>query len=208
MDTFDIFISDQYWIDGSREPEGCPEDTTSHGKIKLVINGTDISGCENEDTDYGLNQSAVRLLQTIFVNNASQNFNNPIFYHGCSVLVTCPNCIINFRVRHKKDGRVSLDRFYVTGGADHLDPKRYHKKKIVISKLEYAQKIVQFSEEALSFLPQTKQGEPYYEIDAYKKLRGELKDLIDLAKGYLQTKVVSSDMKRRVLGFSVPRPID
>lgn len=207
MEAFDITITDQYWIDGSREPEDCPDDTTSHGKIQLVINDIDISGCDDEDTDYGLNQSAIRLLQTIFIDNSSGNLDNPIFFHGCSVLTTCPNCIIDFRVRHKENESVVLDRFYVTGGNHLLDPKRYYNLTTELSNLEYARKVMQFSKEAYAFLPKAKKGEPAYEINAYDNLRRELSDLIDLADEYITTKTVNSVMKRRVLGFEVPWPI-
>jgi len=89
MDDFQIKLLDQYWIMGSRDPDGDPKDLTSHGKIVFLINGQDFSGYYNPDTDYGLNQSAIRLLQTIFLDNVpSDKRVNPIFYHGCSIICT------------------------------------------------------------------------------------------------------------------------
>jgi hypothetical protein len=207
MDTFDLHLIDQYWIDGSREPEGCTEDATSHGNLELIINGIDISGCQNENTDYGLNQSAVRLLQTIFIDNQSHDHSNPIFYHGCSVQCTCPNCIINYRVRHTDDGRVTLDRFYVTGGASDLDPKRYYDMEAEVSNTEYARKISRFAGEVLEFLPQSKGCDPY-DIGSYEMLRCELRHLLELSREFIATGVISSEMQRRAGSFSLDWPLD
>jgi len=203
MIAFDLQLLDQYWFHGSRVPSGDPFDVTSHGKIRLLIDGEDIAGCEDPDSDYGINQSAVRLLQTIFIDNIPDaGRDNPVFYHGCSIVCTCPNCIIDFRVRHDSDGSVELDHFYVTGGPSGANAARFEDKYIRIANLDYARPVVRFAKRALKFLPENKIGADH-EISAYKFLKEQHAHLIDLAEDYLQTGRISEGMKQYAIGVQV-----
>ena len=115
--AFRLKLMNQHWIDGSLNPAGEPFDLTSHGNILLEINGEDITCCQYPDSELGINQSAVTLLQTVFTDHIPQYANNrihkPIFFHGCSIFVTCPKRILDFRVRHDNEGMVVLDHLYV-----------------------------------------------------------------------------------------------
>jgi hypothetical protein len=199
MDDFQIKLLDQYWIMGSRDPEGDPNDLTSLGKISLHINGQDISGCGDTDTAYGLNQSAIRLLQTIFLDHVpSEKRENPIFYHGCSIICTCPNCIIDYRVQHHC-GTVVLDQFYVSGGSKTDSPDRYKHLLANLDNVQYAKEIIQFSQEVLDFLPPTKTANEMdrWELEIYFLLRDELTTLIDLAHTYVDSGIISDVMISR-----------
>ena len=204
MDEFRIELLDQYWILGSRDPDGDPEDLTSHGKIALIINGQDISGCDHLDTDYGLNQSAVRLLQSIFLDQSSSvEHMNPIFYHGCSIICTCPNCVIDFRVQHL-DQRVVLDQFFVSGGSESEPADRYKDIEVQLNNVQYAKTIADFSREVLDFLSPNKSisksdslDETAYllwELKNYYLLRSELGTLLIFAKEYISTGILTDRM--------------
>lgn len=198
---FELKLLDQYWIMGSRDPEGDPADTTSHGKIRLSVDGENIV---NADADYGINQSAVSLLQTIFVDHIPDDRRwNPIFYHGCSIITTCPNCIVDFRVRHESDEFVILDQFYVTGGQSDADPMRYYDKCVRVRAPQYARAVVEFAKEAFAFLPKGKTGGQEYEVSAYHFLKERHEKLINLAEEYIQTGLITDNMKQYALDSKV-----
>ncbi|NIP23129.1 MAG: hypothetical protein GWN67_05695 [Phycisphaerae bacterium] len=204
---FELKLIDQYWLpvseSSSRDPNGCPEDTTSHGKIELCINGQDISGCDNQDTDYGINQSAVKLLQTVFIDHDLDK-TSPLFFHGCSILGTCPNCIIDFKVNHISDDKVVLDHFYVSGSQKGGDSMSFYDKSVCLSNIEYAKAILSFARKALEFLPIDKKSPGLeHEVEYYKQLRIEHKELISLVEKYLQECSISQAMKERAASFEV-----
>ena len=201
--AFELKLLDQYWISGSRDPEGEPEDATSHGRIALVIDGEDISGCEDQDTDYGINQSAVALLQSIFIDHVAMEWPSygpsPVFFHGCSILATCPNCIIDFDVRHLPADKVSLTHFHVSGGPRDSDPRRFHDRAVCLFNLDYARIALEFAARAFEFLPAKKGLD--YEVRFYQMLRSEHEVLMSLAGGYLRDRSISEGMRSRALGF-------
>jgi len=204
---FELKLIDQYWLpaseSSSRDPHGCAEDTTSHGKIALRLYGQDISGCDNQDTDYGMNQSAVKLLQTVFIDH-DLNKASPLFFHGCSIFGTCPNCIIDFKVKHISDDEVVLDHFYVSGGPINGDSMRFYDKSVCLSNIEYAKAILSFARKALEFLPPDKKSPGLeHEVEYYKKLRIEHKELILFVEKYLQERSISQAMKEKAASFEV-----
>ena len=187
---FELKLLDQFWISGSREADGEPLDTTSHGKISVLVNGTDISGSDDPETDYGINQAAVQLLKSVFVDHEC-DLEAPMVPHGCSIVCTCPNCIIDFRVTHTEDGNVALGDFYASGATEK--PRRYtHHVTVPLS--DYASQVVELAENALQFLPVDKSGEDY-EVDAYKSVRNDIERLLLLAREYLSTNAITDEMK-------------
>lgn len=210
LDDFKIELLDQYWIRGASDPDGNPEDLTSHGKIAVIINGQDISGCEDRHTDYGLNQSALRLLQTVFLDHSpSDGHSNPIFYHGCSIICTCPNCVIDYRVQHL-DRRVVLDQFFVSGGAESESSDRYRHLEVHLENLQYADTIIKFSEEVLDFLSLSKKtsGIDRWELDIYFQLRSELVSLLNLGREYIATRAITDVMLSRAENLDVSAPYE
>jgi hypothetical protein len=178
---FNLKLINQHWLGNSIEQH---YDLTSHGNILLEISGQDISGCQYSDSDLGINQSAVALLNSVLNDHipeyADNRISEPIFYHGCSIMSTCPNRIIDFRVRHNKEGIVTLDCFYVTGN-DLPEPKKYYDLKVTLPNVEYAKQVLEFAEQALKFLPKDKKGDKW-EVDLYKSNRKELANLIKKIK--------------------------
>jgi hypothetical protein len=203
VQNFHLKLLNQHWIQGSTDPDGEPSDVTSHGDILLEINGEDISGCELPDNELGINQSAVALLQSVFINH-DLNDNQPIFYHGCWILGTCPNRIIDFRVIHTNQNEVKLDHFIVTGIGNSM---KHYQKNCTIPNLDYARQILEFSEESFEFL-KPERGEDD-EAPAYSSLRREQEALINLVKEYLFIGEISASMRNRTEFFGwFSRPTD
>ncbi len=205
MSQVTIQLLDQHWSNGSRDRDGDPEDATSHGTVALWIDGQDLAGCDSPDTDYGINQSAVRLLQTAFADHQPVPWQpgqpyNPVFFHGCSMIGTCPNCVIDFRVRHQANDVVALDQFYVSGGSAP-DPRRYHDRSGEIPLLEYAQQVRDFAAAALAFLPPVKGVD--YERSLYTSLLAEHAFLLDLLDRCLRTGERLSKYRQRAAVFDV-----
>lgn len=203
--SFRLELADQYWIRGVGS-DFANEDPTSHGRVSVRVNGVEISRSGHEHTDYGVNQSAVRLLQTVFIDHTPQKWQpgsrfNPVFFHGCDIFGTCPNCIIDYRVTHHADAAVTLDRFYVTGGDEDADPDEYIDMTVRIPRREYALQVLEFSKKAFDFLPEEKGME--HEMPAYRRLRAEHAALIKMVEEYLKTGIVTTQMKNRAAGFSV-----
>lgn len=208
MSDFSLKLLDQYWWNGSRDREAEPEDATSHGKVALVVGGVDLACCDSPDTQYGINQSAVRLLQTAFADHEPRPFQvgepyNPVFYHGCSILGTCPNCVIDFRIQHTADGQVTLDRFHVSGGAEPRDPDRYTGRSVTMSATEYACQVRVFAAAALAFLPPVKGLE--HERSYYRALLAEHAFLLRLLDRCLRDGEKSSKYRERAAAFDVEK---
>ena len=205
MSTFTLRLLEQHWWNGSRDREAEPEDATSHGTVALLVGGLDLANCASPDTDYGVNQSAVRLLQTAFGDHqpvlwqAGHSY-NPIFFHGCSILGTCPNCVIDFRVRHDANRSVSFDQFYVSGGSD-ADPKRFHDTKAEVPLLAYAEQVREFAAASLAFLPPVKGLE--HEQPYYKALLAEHEFLLGLLDRCLRTGDDLRKYRHRATAFDV-----
>lgn len=201
MQNFRLKLLNQHWIQGSTDPNGEPDDVTSHGNILLEINGEDISGCKLLDNELGINQSAVALLQSVFIDHKLDEGHikhNPMFFHGCSIFGSCPNRIIDFRVRHIKN-EVTLDHFIVTG--TDLDSTEHYEKKVTIPNYEYAQQILAFGEESFRFLLPGRGDD--YETSAYSNFREEHEILVNLVKDYLKNGRISASTRRKVKSFDV-----
>ncbi len=196
--AFSLRLIDQHWLG----PEGERLDLTSHGNIELVVNGEDISGCQHPDSNLGINQSAVALLQTVFADHTPQppdkHITEPLFYHGCWIGGTCPNRVIDFRVRHS-GANVLLDQFYVTGHAVD-DPKKHYGDCVSLPNLEYARQLLEFGKQSYSFLPRNREGEDW-EVDMYKSWRNELAALNKMAETYLRRGKATDAMHRRAAEF-------
>jgi hypothetical protein len=180
---FDLQILDHYWINGSHNIDDEYGDVTSHGKIRLLINNINISGCDDIDTDYGLNQAAPRLLRTVIIDHNPDNESwriTPLIPHGCSIFVTCPNCVIDFAVHHMVNNEVILDKFIVTGGPRDANPYRYFELSIKLQWIDYANKILAFAENVFIFLPVRKGID--YEIEEYCLLRNNHEKLMEIVK--------------------------
>jgi hypothetical protein len=189
-DSFELKLLSQYWINGSTQLYGEIDDTTSHGDISLKINGVEISGCDQAESDLGINQSAVSLLKSIF-NDHQPDEHGPIFYHGCSIITTCPNRIIDFAVVHT-DNHVKLDRFKVSGIDFDQSMKKYIDEiSITIPTVTYAAQILPFAEQSLDFLSAPNRGINAYdstynwEASVFAQLRMEHQDLLDRLRKYL-----------------------
>jgi hypothetical protein len=192
--NFELKLLDQYWFSDSRNPDGNPDDTTSHGKISLIINGLEMSGCDDSGTEYGINQAAVQLLKSIFIDH-EMDIIMPMIPHGCSIIGTCPNCIIDFTVTHLDGQNIKLGDFYVTGGKNGEDRNRYANHVCVVSLNDYIKQIVGFADKSLRFLPLEKVGEQY-EIDAYMSVRRFHDKLLNLAYKYLDNHILTDEMKQ------------
>jgi hypothetical protein len=206
MQQFHLELLNQHWIGGSTDPDGEPFDVTSEGNILLEINGEDISGCALKDHWLGINQSAVALLESIFLNHFPDEENfvvpPPLFPHGCWILGTCPNRVIDFRVRHIPGGVVILDHFIVTGSG--MDDRKKHYEKIVsIPNIEYARQLLAFAEKAFMFLNPDR-GEDY-EAEAYTTLRKEHEKLMDITRTYLTEGVMSVIFANEVNSLLKPK---
>ena len=203
---FRLRLLDQYWITGSRDPDGDLEDPTSHGKIQLLVHGEDISGCDDVDTDYGINQSAVRLLQTLFADHIPSEWEpsgpfNPIFYHGCAILGTCPNCVIDYRIRHLPEGLVALDRFLVSGGPRGSDPRRFVSRSVQMRLADYAREVFTFAEEALPFVAGPRGLD--YEKPMFEELRKEHEFLLFMSQRVVSGAGFSPEERARAMAFDV-----
>jgi hypothetical protein len=197
MQAFDLKLLNQPWFEGQTDSNAMPWDTTSHENIRLVINGEDISGCELPDNELGINQSAVALLQSVFTDHELDE-NYPMFFHGCWILGTCPNRIIDFRVIHGKND-VTLDHFIITGIDDS---KKHYEKRAVIANKEYANQILDFAREAFKILT-PKRGDLDYEADAYISLKKEHEELISMVVEYLNIGTITDKMKNRARSFKL-----
>jgi hypothetical protein len=205
VSTITLKLLDQYWGGGSHYRDAEPDDVTSHGKVELLVGDVDLAGCDSPETDYGINQSAVRLLQTTFADHQpvpwrSEESYNPVFFHGCSIFGTCPNCVIDFRVQHNSDGTVLFDQFYVSGGSAS-DPKRFHDISARVSLLDYAQEVREFAAASLAFLPPVKGLE--HERSYYRALLAEHEFLLSLLERSLQTGDDLSKYRDRASAFDV-----
>jgi hypothetical protein len=219
---FQLKLLSHHWIQGSTDPYGEPGDVTSHGNVSLVINGEDISGCQYADSELGINQSSVALLQSVITDHEfEESLNSPIFYHGCTLLGTCPNRVIDYRVRHIAEEKVILDHFIVTGHAI-ADSKTHFEEVLTIPNIEYASQVLTFAEEALKFLPKKRRFNkvPMYvedgsielkptpdldkwEFKLYEALRSEHEDLITIVKKYLKEGRISDRMRKRASDFDL-----
>ncbi|MCH9651925.1 MAG: hypothetical protein K0U98_27095 [Deltaproteobacteria bacterium] len=185
---FRLRLVRQYWSSGSTDPRADREDATSHGKVELLVHGEDLSGCDDPDTDYGINQSSVRLLQTLFGDHSPTLYRpssphrsfDPVFYHGCTLFGTCPNCVLDYRVRHRPEGLVCLDSFHVSGGLSPADPDRFADRSVEVPLLQYANEVIPFAEQALSFLPVSRGAD--FEREMFDSLRKEHDFLLSMAR--------------------------
>ena len=197
--SFELKLAQQHWA-----YEDDSYDLTSHGRVILKINGHDIAG----EGDLGINQSAVALLQTVFIDHNPIVGNGfavkPLFFHGCCEYCTCPNRMIDFGVTHIPDQSVLLNCFYVSGH-EIDDPKKHYGASVTITNKEYAKQILEFAEGALNFLPKDKKaGEgDEWQVDIYHAWRNELKDLINMTRIYLRKGNVSSKMHKRAGEFDL-----
>ena len=197
MQHFDLKLLNQHWFEGQADSNPVPWDTTSHGNIRLVINGEDISGCEFPDNELGINQSAVALLQSVFIDHELNEL-SPLFFHGCWILGTCPNRIIDFRIKHNNND-VTLDQFIVTGIENS---RKHYEKRVVIANKEYANQILDFAREAFKILTPTR-GDLDYEAKAYISLKTEHEKLISMVNNYLNKGTITDKMRDRVKSFKV-----
>jgi hypothetical protein len=201
---FKLILTNQHWIEGSTDPNSELYDLTSHGKIFIFVNGINIAG----ESDLGINQSAVALLQTIFNDHipehADSNIEKPLFFHGCYGYGTCPNRVIDFRVIHQANEKVKLDSFYVTGHETD-DPKKYYNIVVELSQAEYSKQVLEFAEQALMFLPKHRKADKTnkWELDIYHSWRNELIELIEITKDYIKKGVISSEMRSRAGKFDL-----
>lgn len=188
---FHLGLLDHYWINGSRFPDGDPEDVTSHGKVSLMVNGVEISGCDDDNTDYGINQAAVELLKTVFEPRISKR-DDPIFPHGCCIWCSCPNCVLTFSVTH--DGsEVLLSDFYVSGGAKGADCRRFSHLRATVPFLDYATEVVGFARDALALLPEKKESDRY-ENESYVNLLRLHRQLLSLVNRAIKNGGISPEI--------------
>jgi len=200
--AFDLRLLDQYWVNGSRDTN-FTDDPTSHGKIALIVNGEDISGCDDGHTDYGINQAAPRLLQTVVLDHAPDPedvSDTAIFPHGCWILSSCPNCVIDFSVSHLKSDEVILSQFVVTGAGVRRS-LRLSSRAVRLPLTEYAQMVLTFAEQALSFLPPRAGADE--EAEYYELLRAMHVKLIALVRKYLVKGKVTRAMRREAQSYPV-----
>jgi hypothetical protein len=197
MQVFELKLLNQHWFENRDDPNSMQWDTTTHGNIRLAVNGEDISGCDLPDNELGINQSSVALLRSVLIDHELDE-NDPLFYHGCWILGTCPNRIIDFRVTHDLDD-VNLDHFVVSGVND---PKKHFEKRIVISNREYAEQILEFAREAFKILS-PKRGDLDYEAAAYISLKKEHKILILMVEEFVRTGIITNKMTKRAESFKL-----
>ncbi|MBN1644307.1 MAG: hypothetical protein JW856_05780, partial [Dehalococcoidales bacterium] len=157
----------------------------------------DISGCELPHNDLGINQSAVALLESVFLNHTPDEkhgfYPYPLFFHGCAINGTCGNRIIDFRVRHISHDNVLLDHFIVTGINNW---NKYYRNKLVIPNMEYAQQILEFAQDSLKFL-RSERGVGW-EASAYSALKKDHEELFSLANDYIRTGKISASTRKKV----------
>jgi hypothetical protein len=175
---FSLKLVDHYWFNKSREPGGDPGGVTSHGKLRLYVNGLEISGCEDDDTDYGINQAAVELLKSVYEDRTSQR-EDPVIPHGCSIWVSCPNCVIAYSVTHASS-EVELGQFYVSGGGRDADPHRYLNQQVTLPLKDYAAEVADFARGGLALFPPFKHSDDPDENIAYGILLAQHKALLAL----------------------------
>jgi hypothetical protein len=138
---FEIVILEQGWL-GESETE---YDLCSHGRIKLVIGGNDIS---TGNEKYGISESALALLRTLKSNHSTEYpVANRLIFHGCGTMLMmgCP-IGINWDVTHTQD-EVLLDHVirYDTTNEEHgikIDTQTH------LAFAQYRQQVIAFALQA------------------------------------------------------------
>lgn len=201
---FSLRLADQCWPSGSRKPDSDLDDATSHGRIELWIAGVEVAVGNYPETDYGINQSAVRLLQTLFADHAVREWKDtllaydPVIYCGCTILGTCPNGAIDYRVRHGADGTAAIDQVVA-----HNDPRRFAGLAVTVPLRDYARDVVVFAEQALAFLGDQPRGDDW-EQPLYARLKQEHEFLLPLGRRVAAGLPISLAERARATAFRVP----
>jgi hypothetical protein len=176
LDLFEIKLLEHYWINNSFDKYGDSDDVTSHGKIGIYLNNKDFVKCNASNTDYGINLAAVNLLQSIFFDR-KYNLALPLINHGCSIFPDCPcGCNVDFSLFHNEN-ETTLKDFWVNNEKQNL-------KDIQISRIDYANQIINFAENALDLLPEEKETDYDEDNQFYAALFNAHTSLINIAKSF------------------------
>lgn len=142
---FDLEITDQHWLG---EPHEESHDGCSHGGIRASIAGTVVT---SEDTEYGINQSALSLLRTLEQDHspAEPVSGGYLLCHGCGYPTHfgCGNFGTDWVVRHEGDA-------VVLSQPSHFDAVAGETKFDVVAAVpidDYARQVIAFAETARDF---------------------------------------------------------
>jgi hypothetical protein len=138
---FRISIINQGWI----SPEDDKKDICSHGSIRLIIGGTEIS---SGDTNYGISQSALALLRTLKTNHVNTHrVCDRLILHGCSLLLmmSCP-IGIDWDVEYFNNEVIinNVRKYDTTSENNH---KRYD-IEVRLSIRKYREQVIDFAKKA------------------------------------------------------------
>ncbi len=129
--NFQITIIEQSWLPGA----SAEEDLCSHGRIRLLIGGQQITSGKE---DYGISESALSLLRTL----------QRVIFHGCGTMLVmgCP-IGVDWDVHHVAD-RVRISKVVRYDGTGDGDATTFPNLIVDLSETEYRDQVLAFAQEA------------------------------------------------------------
>jgi len=140
--NFQITIIEQSWLPGA----SAEEDLCSHGRIRLLIGGQQITSGKE---DYGISESALSLLRTLQRDHsAAQPVAQMLIFHGCGtkLVMGCP-IGVDWDVHHVAD-RVRISKVVRYDGTGDGDATTFPNLIVDLSETEYRDQVLAFAQEA------------------------------------------------------------